>query len=596
MAEDPHNLPAAEAAVNPGAPVVADAQENAGEHGADAALFARSPPLSLFLSAANALADRALSCVQNSSAPEAREAVAEKVRGLVASLPPSLADSLVWAFVKRYVSLHGEDSDDAGGNALELVDLLGEGVTSVDLSPLVRMGRRSTEDVTAFSGRLVAALPRLGHLTHLSLGTHGQRYTLPVCTDHTLAEVSRQCPQLVSLDVSRNAAVSATSLLLLCAGCPLLEELLIYDCVLPCGVLAGLLQSLPRLRLLGHQEVGAAVLLLWQQSCSADRKRCCVGCVGEDYCPAPSGPGTCCRWAQPHGPLAITQVVNTGETALHRRRSMDEPTRLRCRGQLVRALRAMCPQLEDLRVRVLDEDLRHFGHLAQVQRLELRFHAAPKPSSLGPVTVKFLAVHGARLTALTVYSHALTAAHFDLVGAHCPQLRQLWMRCNVLTLATAPEAPEAAPSGPTDRPFSRLENLSLRVGWDERSVSRLPATFVERLVRHAEQLRQLYIAVNSADVTDAWLASVLDAMDCSSLSELFVLLPNNNYGDDAPFAPRLALTPASVRAVRAKCPALEQLGNLLVWSFQQEEVRHLQDQLRASNCLLRLVAKETVWR
>ncbi|KAK3930697.1 F-box protein SKP2B [Frankliniella fusca] len=569
MAEDPHNLPVSGVAVNLTAGEAA--QVAAEEHAASAALFARSPPLTLFLCAANALADWALSCVLKSPTPEARDAIAAKVRGLVASMPASLADSLVGTLVKRYVSLQGEDNDGAPGDAQELIDLLGEGVTTVDLSPLVRMGRRSTGDMAAFSARLATALPRLAHLTRLSLGTHGQRYTLPVCSDNTLAAVARVCHSLVALDVSRNAAVSAGSLTMLCAGCPLLEELLIYDCVLPCGVLAGLLQALPRLRLLGHQEVGAAVLLLWLQNVAAEA-------AGED----------CCRWGQSNAPLAITQVVNTGETALHRRRSLDEPTRLRCRGQLVRALRGLCPQLEELRVRVLDEDLRHFGHLSHLQRLELRYHAAAKPSSLGPVTLKFLAVHGARLTVLTVYSHALTSGHFDLVGEHCPQLRQLWMRCNVLTLTET--------STTTTRPFSRLENLSLRVGWDERSVSHLPASFVQRLVRNAERLRQLYVAVNSADVTDAWLAAVLDAMDCSALVELFVLLPNNNASDDAPFAPRLALTPASVRAVRARCPALEQLGNLLVWSFQQEEVRHLQDQLRASNCVLRLVAKETVWR
>lgn len=540
---------------------------------------ARKPAVSLLDRAAQVLAEHILARITKTLPADATEAA----RSLLSDLPPRIADSLTCTMVTRYVDLRGEDGD---GDALVLLDVLAGALTAVDMSPLVWLGPSSPAAQIAFSARLVDTLPRLPQLTRLCLGTHGQRFTLPACSDDVLHAVAQHCPALRHLDVSHNTSVSACGLTSLCAGCPLLEELLINDCVLPAGVLAGVLQALPRLRVLGHQEVGAAVLLLFRQGWGTDDEDPAQDLIDHDL-----GKDV----QDERRALRLTQVVNLGETAMHRSKGADEATRLRCRPALVRALRVLCPDLEELRVRALDGDVRHLASLRGLHALELRFHAAAKPSSLGPHTLQYVRLHGARLTELTIYSHALSAQHFDAIGAHCPQLRQLWMRCNFLNL----EPPQdAAPPGPRPgRRFARLENLSLRVGWDERSVCRLPAAFVQGLVRDVLALRKLYVAVNSADVTDEWLRLVLDAMDCAALRTLFVLLPARNAAA-APgsSAPLLALSPESVRLVRERCPDLEELGNLLVWSFQHEEVRHLQQELRAANCVLKLVAKETVWR
>ncbi|KAJ1531989.1 hypothetical protein ONE63_000625 [Megalurothrips usitatus] len=442
-----------------------------------------------------------------------------------------------------------------------LVDVLGDSATTVDFSPLVRLDNKSSVDHLSFCRRLCGALPRLGQLTRLTLSTHGQRTAYPACSDAVLVEVARCCPELRFLDVGFNRGVSATGLNALCGGCPLIEELLVNDCVLPASVLVALLQRLPRLRVLGHQEVGTAVRLLW---------------TGQ----TPT--------------LRLVQVSNLGEASVHRSRPADEPHRLRCSVALIRVLRALCPDLEELRVRVLDADVPHLAALRGLHTLELRYHAAARPSSLAAHTVKYLSLHGARLTALTVYSGSLSTRHAALIGQHCPNLTLLWLRCNQLVFS---EEGGEEPSGrPAAQPFQRLESLSVRVGFDQTSVSRFPDAFLCGLVRHARALQKLYVAVNSPDVTDAWLARVLDACACESLRTLFVLLPQTNEAPTSPMGPRLALSPASVRAVRARCPQLLELGNLLVWNFQQEEVRHLQQRLRASNCVLRLVSKATVWR
>lgn len=595
---DPHNL-------SPGVAQAASTSTSA-EAGAGAgtveARAARRPPTSLFDRAALVLAERILAHVTDVAADKnkARPAAA---RSLLAGLPSRIVDSLTCTVVSRYVDLRGEDSDgDNGGrHSLVLLDVLAAPVTAVDMSPLVWLGRSSPADQTAFSARLVHTLPRLRQLTRLSLGTHGQRFTLPVCSDDVLHAVAEHCPALRHLDVSHNTAVSAFGLTSLCAGCPLLEELLVNDCVLPAGVLAGVLQALPHLRVLGHQEVGAAVLLLFHQGWGLvqDEQE-----VAQDIDPL-EGPVMLVQDSQgaaPHAPqerrkLRLTQVTNLGETAMHRSKSGDEATRLRCRPALVRALRVLCPDLEELRVRVLDGDVRHLASLRGLQSLELRFHATAHPTSVGPHTLQYLRLHGARLTELTVYSHKLTALDFDTVGRHCPQLRQLWMRCNFLSL-DVPGRPEDAPPC---RRLTRLENLSIRVGWDERSQCHFPAAFVRGLVRDVRALRKLYLAVNSRDVTDEWLRLVLDSMDCAALRTLFVLLPARNAAHAGVpggllSEPRLGLTPDSVRLVRARCPDLEELGNLLVWCFHQEEIRYMQEQLRATNCALKLVSKETIWR
>lgn len=567
----------------------------------EAGQSARRGPRPLFNRASTVLAERWLSGLRASSSAQDSDAAVCAVRSTLSGLPSCLADALAWSLVTRLVRLHnrgGEAQRERAQSArprvddlpMLLVDVLGDSATTVDFSPLVRLDNKSSVDHLSFCRRLCGALPRLGQLTRLTLSTHGQRTAYPACSDAVLVEVARCCPELRFLDVGFNRGVSATGLNALCGGCPLIEELLVNDCVLPASVLVALLQRLPRLRVLGHQEVGTAVRLLWtgyrwlRQGHDDDDDD---GDVGED------GLGGGYGYSQTPT-LRLVQVSNLGEASVHRSRPADEPHRLRCSVALIRVLRVLCPDLEELRVRVLDADVPHLAALRGLHTLELRYHAAARPSSLAAHTVKYLSLHGARLTALTVYSGSLSTRHAALIGQHCPNLTLLWLRCNQLVFSEeGGEEPSGRPAG---QPFQRLESLSVRVGFDQTSVSRFPDAFLCGLVRHARALQKLYVAVNSPDVTDAWLARVLDACACESLRTLFVLLPQTNEAPTSPMGPRLALSPASVRAVRARCPQLLELGNLLVWNFQQEEVRHLQQRLRASNCVLRLVSKATVWR
>lgn len=652
--------------------------------GAALAVGLLRPPTPLFELAVQALAAGWLAGLAAAGAAGADDWAA-RVRAVLAGLPSPLADEALRALVCGYAGYAGnnnsaglpqpeplvvpevEDHHDVAEQAdpLVLVDVLAESLTAVDFSPLTALRGVQPLLLTAFATRMAEAVPRLPRLANLDLTTHGQKFTLPACSDDTLLALSHHCPHLRTLNLSHNKGVSASGLEALSRGCPLLEELQLYDCALPTAVLAAVLLGLPRLRVLGHSELGAAVLLLHSQQAEDDedphgggsssrlgdeqaaaeppadgldfledddvllpegeagrqlaelRQRCReyhqavderrrdarfaaldavedfhadvrarVDAIRAELRAAAGGAGG----SRPR--LRLTQVSNLGEQGGHQKQRFagEEAARLRCRFPLVWALRSLCPELAELRVRVLDQDLRHLGALARagggegLRVLELRYHAAAKPSSLGGYTLAFLQLHAAGLAELTVYSHTLRASHFRLVGRHCPRMRTLWMRCNFLTLDEALDE-SGSPL------FPHLDNFSLRVGWNELSASTLPASFVAALVRGAP-LRKLYVAANSRDMTDAWLGAVLAAADCAELATLFVLLPNVN----AELGPRLPLGPAAVRLALATCPRLAELGNLLVWSLHADEVRLLQRELREANAALRLVAKPSIWR
>lgn len=281
-------------------------------------------------------------------------------------------------------------------------------ITKFELSDLSYAGTVELEVLDKVESTLIQLLPSFTSLTHLDLSTHRQKVTLPSCSSGVLEVVGRSCPNLVLLNLNHNNRVTSEGLLHLYPGkqrpgCLKLEKLFIQDCSIEPEDVALLLHFFPALQLVGYRELGTSLQMLHSQP----------------------------RWFRGNKrrrrqyKLRLTHVDNVLSRVQ------------RCDGEIVDFLVESCPDVENLKIRVCDEDVGQLERLTSLQHLELRFFTGIH-HPVGSATAHYLTgPGGARLVSLTLFCHHLRAWHVATIAESCPNLLKLYFYAN-LTVTDTP--------------------------------------------------------------------------------------------------------------------------------------------------------------
>jgi len=125
-------------------------------------------------------------------------------------MPTVIADSLVLQSIETYVQKLKCDADQQLPDiSIFLQSIILPQLSILDLSKLVFLGVNHNEQ---FENVIVSRLHSLGNLVRISLRTHGRDITLPVCSNHILELIGRNCPKLMSIDISYNSRVNDVGL------------------------------------------------------------------------------------------------------------------------------------------------------------------------------------------------------------------------------------------------------------------------------------------------------------------------------------------------------------------------------------------------
>lgn len=425
-------------------------------------------------------------------------------------------------------------------------------ITKLQLSDLSFAGTVELEALDKVESTLIQLLPSFGCLTHLDLSTHGQKVTLPSCSSGVLEAVGHCCPKLLLLNLNHNNRVTSEGLLHLYPGeqrpgCLKLEQIFIQDCGAEPEDVAMLLHFFPALRLVGFRELGTSLQILHSQPRWFRGKR---------------------RRRPHHYRLQLTHVDNTLSRVQ------------RCDGEIVDFLVESCPDVENLKIRVCDEDVGQLDRLGQLQHLELRFYTGIH-HPIGTTTVNYLTgPGGAGLVSLTIFCHRLHAYHVATIAKSCPNLIKLYFYAN---MAVA----DVSLSSHINN-MQKLEVLSLRLGHDELTMSPTACDLLLFLVKGVHHLQELYLLVRSLGVTHNFIAALLATNSLPSLKVFIADAPRRTLA-----APMLELNIETAYLIINTCPNLQILGNLICWNITPEEVAELQAMKRLCNFDLTILYKHS---
>jgi hypothetical protein len=233
------------------------------------------------------------------------------------------------------------------------------GVTKLDFSGLKQVTFYPATYVMSFKSELLAAIPQLPTLVSLDVSTirrpihldqrgliHARRSrkrrngsgksstnSLPAIDDDHLRALGRHCHELEELNVSHNR-VTCTGLAHLApdgdgeeqrSGCPSLQRLHVFDCLLDFRELANVVARLaPSLTFLGYKETGRVIKHLHDRH-------------------------------QPRPTLRLTHVNNMGSKS----KKNLVLSGLRCRRPMTEAIAAVSPHVKNVKLRVIDADVEH---------------------------------------------------------------------------------------------------------------------------------------------------------------------------------------------------------------------------------------------
>ncbi|KAG0714841.1 hypothetical protein GWK47_013317 [Chionoecetes opilio] len=425
-------------------------------------------------------------------------------------------------------------------------------INKLQLSDLSYAGTVELEALDKVEATLVQLLPSFPRLTHLDLSTHGQKVTLPSCSSGVLEAVGNCCPDLVQLNLNHNNRVTSEGLLHLYpgeqrVGCVKLEELFIQDCCAEPEDVAMLLYFFPALRFVGFRELGVSLQILKKQPrwFRGSRRR---------------------KWHQ--NKLLLTHVDNTLSKIQ------------RCDGEIVDFLVESCPDVENLKIRVCDENVGQLNRLGHLKHLELRFYTGVH-HPIGNTTVNYLAgPRGASLVSLTIFCHRLHSYHVATIAKNCPSLVRLYLYANMAVNDT--------PLASHVNNMQKLEVLSLRLGHDELTMSPTACDLLHFLVRGVHTLQELYLLVRCLGVTHNYIMALLALNSLPALKIFIADVPHRTLA-----APMMELNLETAYLLIHTCPALHTLGNLICWDITPQEVAELQAMRRLCNFNLTIIYKHS---
>lgn len=474
-----------------------------------------------------------------------------KIRMLLHQVLPPVLLQNVLDCVLHQLAVHHPMSTSPSIISCLLRILAHPNITKFQLSDLSYAGTVELEALDKVESTLIQLLPSFNRLTHLNLSTHRQKVTLPSCSSGVLEAVGRCCPNLVLLNLNHNNRVTSEGLLHLYPGkqrpgCLKLEKLFIQDCGAEPEDVAMLLHFFPALQLIGFSELGTSLQMLHSQPwwCKGSKRQ------RRQY------------------KLRLTHVDNTLSRVQ------------RCDGEIVDFLVDSCPDVENLKIRVCDEDVGQLARLTRLTHLELRFFTGIH-HPMGNATVHYLTgPGGAGLVSLTLFCYRLHAWHVATIAQNCPNLVKLYLYAN-LAVADTPLTSHI-------NKMQKLEVLSLRLGHDELTLSPTACDLLLFLIRGALCIRELFLMVRSLGLTHDFMVNLLNENPLASLKIFIADVPRRTMA-----APMLEFNIETAYLLINTCCNLQMLGNLICWNITPEEVAELQAMKRLCNYNLTIIYKHS---
>ena len=431
-------------------------------------------------------------------------------------------------------------------------------VTVLSFKELSLLGTVSDNVFTEFSSTLSQVLVEVPKLQSLTLCSPHVSNSLPQCSNSHLRLLGAHCPELTFLDVSFNKSITAEGILHLApdsdtnhSGCVKLEKLFIFDCGVFEKDFSSVVLKLPNLIHLGYKETGK-VLKTLMKTVPPENLR----------------------------PIKLKHVNNLGSKT---RRLIA--TAMRCKKPVAEAILNLCPDVENLKLRVSDDDLSHLSSLTKVTSIELVYHVGAIGSP-GPVTQSFLSLRGGQLSSIAIICNTMTLGMLVTIAENCPGLSQLWSRSNHLT---APWDEDISTRSHTY--LMNLKTLYLRVGEGELSVCSLPEYVLFYLLKNARDLRELIVAVRSPLISDTYVQRLVTDCQLVKLQKILFVVPGLNSLPGI-----LKLTINTVHALMHLCPDLAKLGNILSWTVASEEVAEVESIILDMNYDLEIVNRKMTMR
>ena len=430
----------------------------------------------------------------------------------------------------------------------------------LNLRQLYRLSSVSENVFSDFNKFLSSALLKLPKLRSLTLCSHNSSNSLPQCSNDHLQLLGQHCPLLEFLDVSFNKNITGEGIKFLVPdpekshpGCVNLCKLFIFDCGIFEKEIAKVLYSFPDLTHLGYKETGKALKTLYKSlEASPESLR----------------------------PLRLTHVDNLGSKT---RRLIASA--MRCKRPVAQAITSLCPDVQNVKLRVCDDDMVHLTDLPRLETVELVYHVG-NIGSPGPHTQTFLTVRGQQLSSIALICNTITMAMFVTIAENCPGLTQLWSRSNHIMAPYDDEIHK--------KPHNFLMNLKtfyMRVGEGELSVCSFPEYVLFYLLRNANQLRELIIAIRSNLINDNYIQRLVTQCELDRLEKILLVVPGLNSLPGI-----LKLTINTVHALMHLCPQLRKLGNILSWDVTKEDVIEVESIVIDMNYDLEIVNRKMTMR
>uniref|UniRef100_A0A1B6MJD9 F-box domain-containing protein n=1 Tax=Graphocephala atropunctata TaxID=36148 RepID=A0A1B6MJD9_9HEMI len=466
-------------------------------------------------------------------------------------IPYTIYDQIFDQMIDAHArEIQGEISNDSIPSMTCLINsIIVPNLRKFNLNCLRHMGTVKDEEIRYLETILLTELPALNNLIEISLQTSGTDFTLPVCNDEILGKIGSSCPNLKTLDISYNHTVTDEGLEYLLPsenqeGCPLLAKISVFECSVTTKGIAMLLQALSRLKFLGFRETGQSLLYLDRQALPDSKK------------------------------LHLAHVNNLGIIS----RTCKDIYKLKCDEKMVNAICYHCPNLNGLKVRVSDSEVKLLQSIRTVSILELVYNLG-SPSSPGGNTIQYLQLCGTQLVSLSFVCDAFSSQFLKVVSENCNNLKRLWIRSNRFICDQ-----DFSNSDKKKCALSNLEVFFLRVGHLDFEICQIPRNVISYVLHKSNVLTEVVLAMKNGLFSDSYVQELFASIQTSKLKNVMILVPHKNVTISS-----LNLSMATAEALICMCPHLEQLGNLLVWDVSLEEIQELRRQLKLSNSALVLL-------
>jgi len=425
------------------------------------------------------------------------------------------------------------------------------------LSQLSSVSENVSSDFTSF---LSTAMIKLPNLRSLTLSSHNSVNLLPHCTNEHLELIGRYCPELVFLDVSFNQNITGEGLRCLVPneeklqpGCVKLEKLYMFDCGVYNKDVAKVVCKFPYLTYLGYKETGKMLKTLFKSMENGEVE---------------------------FQELKLTHVDNLGSKT---RRLIAAA--LRCKRPVALAIKVLCPKVQNLKLRVVDDDIANLCSLSDIETVEFLYNNSRSP---GQQTQRFFSVRGNQLTSIALICNTMSMVILSCIAENCANLKQLWSKSNELM------APYDEEDTVTEQHsyLKKLNVLYLSVGSGEFPTYTL--TYVlPYVLRNAKGLTELVLAVRSLAIDDHYVQRLILDCELFQLETVMIVVPGLNSHRHRGI---LRLGVNTIHSLMDLCPNLRKLGNLLSWCVDKADVLEVEQIISEMNYDLELVNKKMTMR